>query len=125
MTDKHIATLHDICMAYPDTDEVWEGSVGKPVWKVNGKIFAMQHPMDGNPSVWLKAMPGIQEALIATNPERWFRPPYVGHKGWIGAWLDDDTLWPEIDDLVDDSWRMTAKKTQVKALDAQRAERAS
>lgn len=74
-------TLHEICMSYPGTEEVWEGSVGKPVWKVRGKIYVMQHPMGGKPSVWIKAPKGVQEALVASEPERWFRPPYVGHNG--------------------------------------------
>lgn len=117
--DSLLAPLRDICLAYPATEEVWEGSVGKPVYKVNGKIFAMQHGHEGKPSVWLKAPPGVQEALIATAPERYFRPPYVGHKGWVGAWLDAGTPWPEIEDLVDDSWRMTATKTLVRELEAQ------
>jgi predicted DNA-binding protein (MmcQ/YjbR family) len=51
--------LHDLCMTYPGTDEVWEGSVGEPVWKVRGKIYVMQHPMDDRPSVWLKAPKGV------------------------------------------------------------------
>jgi predicted DNA-binding protein (MmcQ/YjbR family) len=107
-------------MAYPGAEEIWEGSVGKPVWKVNGKIFAMQHPMGGQPSLWLKAPPGVQEALIGTDPERWFRPPYVGHNGWVGTWLDAAVPWPEIEDLVDDAYRMTAKKAQIRELDARR-----
>jgi len=107
-------------MDYPGTEEVWEGSVGKPVWKVRGKIYVMQHPMDGKPSLWIKAPKGVQEALVASDPDRWFRPPYVGHNGWVGTWLDGDIAWPEVEDLIDDAWRMTATKAQVRELDARR-----
>ncbi len=121
-TDVLLRQLHDICMAYPETEEIFEGSVGKPVYKVSGRIFAMQHPVEGAPSMWFKAPPGVQEAQIATAPDRYFRPPYVGHNGWIGTWLDDDIPWPEVADLIDDAWRMTAKKSLIARYDAQHGE---
>ena len=114
-----IQPLRDICLAYPEVEEISEGSVGDPVFKAGGKIFAMQHGVDGKPSIWLKAPAGVQEALVASNPLRTFRPPYVGHRGWVGIWLDDDTDWDEVADLVDDAWRMTAKKTVIRQFDAQ------
>jgi predicted DNA-binding protein (MmcQ/YjbR family) len=89
---------------------------------VSGKIFAMQHQVEGNLSVWMKAPPGVQEALIATNPDRYFRPPYVGHNGWVGTWLNDEIAWPELDDLIDESYRMTATKTLIRELDQIRQE---
>jgi predicted DNA-binding protein (MmcQ/YjbR family) len=113
-----LQSLRELCLAYPGTEEIWEGSVGEPVWKTGGRIFAMQHRMEGRPSLWVKAPPGAQEMLVGSAPDRYFRPPYVGHNGWVGAWLDDTTVWPELDDLVDDSWRMTAKKTLIKQHDA-------
>ena len=121
LPDHLLQSLREICLSFPETEEIWEGSVGAPVWKTGGKIFAMQHQMDGRPSLWMKAPPGAQEMLIGTAPDRYFRPPYVGHKGWVGAWLDETTAWPEIDDLIDDSWRMTAKKRLITAHDAARA----
>jgi len=117
-----LETLHQMCMSYPGTEEVWEGSVGKPVWKVRGKVYVMQHGVDGKPSVWMKAPKGVQEALIARDPDRYFRPPYVGHNGWVGTWLDDGIAWPEVEDLIDDAWRMTANKGLVAELDARRQE---
>lgn len=117
-TNDLIQTLHEICLAYPGTEEVWEGSVGAPVWKASGKIYVMQHGMDGKPSVWIKAPKGVQEALVASDPARWFRPPYVGHNGWVGTWLNEDIAWPEVEDLIDDAWRMTAKKGLIQELDA-------
>jgi len=117
-----LETLHQMCMAYPGSEEIFEGSVGDPVYKVSGKIYVMQHGMDGKSSIWIKAPKGVQEALIARDPDRYFRPPYVGHNGWVGTWLDVGIAWPEVEDLIDDAYRMTAKKGLVAELDAQRQE---
>ncbi len=110
--------LGAICRAFPEAVEIGEGSVGDPVYKVGGKIFAMQHGVSDRMSLWCKAPPGVQEALVAARPDRIFVPPYVGHRGWIGIWLDGDPDWDEIADLIDESYRMTAPKRLLKALDA-------
>ncbi len=120
-----LQTLHEICMAYPGTEEIFEGSVGDPVYKASGKIYVMQHHVGGEPSIWMKAPSGVQEALIATDPSRFFRPPYVGHNGWVGTWLNDGIAWPEIEDLIDDAYRMTAKKSLIRELDAMDGEKAN
>lgn len=122
--DALFQTLHGICMEYPGAEEIFEGSVGDPVYKVSGKIYVMQHQVDGKASLWMKAPAGVQEVLVSTDPARYFRPPYVGHNGWVGAWLDDGIVWPEIDDLIDDAYRMTAKKSLIRELDAMRKDTA-
>ncbi|HEY1390109.1 MAG TPA: MmcQ/YjbR family DNA-binding protein, partial [Ktedonobacterales bacterium] len=96
-----------------------EGGVGNPTFKVRGKIFAMRHPQDGRMSVWLKAPPGAQGALIHTSPRVFFVPPYVGHHGWVGAWLDIglDLDWEQLGELIEESYRMTAPKRLVAQLD--------
>jgi hypothetical protein len=66
--------------------------------------------------MWCKAPPGIQAALVETDPSRYFVPPYVGHRGWVGAWLDVDVDWAEIEGLVHESYRMTAPKRLVAQL---------
>lgn len=115
-----IDPIREICAALPGAEEIAEGSVGDPVWKVRKRIFVMQHPQDGQPSLWMKAPPGIQEALVASNPARWFRPPYVGHNGWVGTWLNESTPWPELEDMIEDAWRLTASKTQIRELETSR-----
>jgi predicted DNA-binding protein (MmcQ/YjbR family) len=100
--------LRELCLRFPEAVEA--GGVGNPSFKVRDKIFAMQHGMDGHPSLWFKARPGVQPALIATDPDRYFVPPYVGHHGWIGAYLDVAVDWAEIADLVKESYRVTAPK---------------
>lgn len=112
--------IHEIRAGLPGSEEIADGSVGDPVWKDRGRIFVMRHGHEGQPSPWMKAPPGIQEALIASDPARWFRPPYVGHNGWVGTWLNGSTPWPELEDMIEDAWRLTASKTQIRELNATR-----
>lgn len=102
--------LRAICLDLPEAaeQETW----GDPTWRVRGKIFAMQKRGDGRVSVWLKVPPGGQEFLIEADPDRFFRPPYVGPKGWIGIRLDGEPGpdWAEIAGLVARSYRMIAPK---------------
>jgi len=115
--DAALEKLRAICLALPEASE--EGGVGAPTFKVRGKIFAMRHPRDGRMSVWLKAPPGAQGALIHTSPQVFFVPPYVGHHGWVGAWLDLDLDldWEHLAELIEESYRMTAPKRLVAILD--------
>ena len=107
-TDDALARLRGICLALPEAMET--GGVGSPSFKVREKIFAMRHPHDGNSSVWCKAAPGVQHSLVHSQPDRYFAPPYVGHHGWVGAWLDAETGWDFLAHLIEQSYRMTAPK---------------
>jgi predicted DNA-binding protein (MmcQ/YjbR family) len=107
--------LRSICLAFPGASE--QGGVGNPSFKVRDKIFAMRHQVGGRMSVWCKAPPGAQGALIHTSPELFFVPPYVGHHGWVGAWLDDNLDWDQLAELIEESYRMTAPKRLVAQLD--------
>src|SRR5689334_18993901 len=100
--------LRAICLALPEATE--GGGVGNPTFRVRDKIFAMQHPVDGRMTVWCKAPAGAQQALVGSDPEHFFVPPYVGHHGWIGLWFDVDLDWELISGLVTDSYRLTAPK---------------
>lgn len=70
----------------------------------------MVHDVGARPSVWFKAPLGTQAMLTEAAPDRFFRPPYVGHKGWIGLWLDVAWDHAEAEALITRSWRMTAPK---------------
>jgi predicted DNA-binding protein (MmcQ/YjbR family) len=107
--------LREICLAFPEAVEA--GGVGNPSFKVREKIFAMQHGHEDRPSVWFKARGGVQELLVGSSPERFFRPPYVGHHGWVGEWLDVELDWDELADLVEESYRMTAPRRLTARLD--------
>jgi predicted DNA-binding protein (MmcQ/YjbR family) len=115
ITDEELEPLRAICLRFPEAVEA--GGVGDPSWKVRDKIFAMQHGHEERPSVWFKAPPGVQELLVGAEPARFFRPPYVGHAGWVGAWLDVALDWEELADFVEESYRMTAPKRVSAELD--------
>ena len=103
-----LARLRAICLALPEAieQETWE----IPTFRVRAKIFAMYTLDDTRPAFWCKAPPGSQTILVGADPERFFVPPYVGHKGWIGVHLDARPDWREIAGLVARSYRMTAPK---------------
>src|SRR3954468_22091580 len=114
MTDQILEKLRTICLALPESVEA--GGVGDPTFKVRDKIFAMRHPMQDRPSLWCKAPPGMQEGLVSGDPDHFFVPPYVGHHGWVGFWLDIDVDWDHLAQLVEQSYRMTAPKRLIKLL---------
>ena len=97
--------LRRICLELPEAveKETWE----IPTFRVRDKIFAMAHDPG---TVWCKAPRGTQEILVGAAPERFFVPPYVGHRGWIGFRLDRGTDWDEVGALIRRSYRMTAPK---------------
>ena len=110
--------LRRICLALPEAGE--KEAWGDPTWRVRDRIFVMQkgNYEGGRPSVWMKAPHGMQSVLVDEDRERFFVPPYVGHKGWIGIYLDgDDPDWEEIADLVEESYRLIAPKRLVARLD--------
>ena len=108
MPQDPTARLRAICLALPEAaeKETW----GAPTFRVRDKIFAMERRDDGRVSMWCKAPPGSQMVLVGADPERFFAPPYVGHRGWIGMRLDDGPDWAEVATLVRRSYRLTAPK---------------
>ena len=103
-----LTRLRAICLALPEAieRETWD----IPTFRVRNKIFVMATTDNGAPSLWCKAPPGAQTVLIEAAPERFFRPPYVGHKGWIGVRLGGAVDWDEVADLVQRSYELTAPK---------------
>ena len=117
MADDVLERLRGICLVLPEATE--QSGVGDPTFKVREKIFAMRHGFDGRPSMWCKSPPGVQGMLVGSAPERFFVPPYVGHHGWVGVWLDIDIDSDEVADLVQESYRLTAPKRLIALLDQQ------
>lgn len=114
--DAVLERLRAICLTFPEAVEA--GGVGSPSFKVREKIFAMRHPMEGRPSLWCKAPAGAQDVLVRAEPARYFVPPYVGHHGWVGIWLDPAEVdWDETAGLIEESYRMTAPKRLVALLE--------
>jgi hypothetical protein len=118
-TDDPLERVRQLCLALPETTE--RLSHGEPTWFVRDKnVFLMyaDHHHDDRLAFWCAAPAGAQQVLVATEPERFFRPPYVGHRGWLGVWLDVPVDWAEIADLIADAYRMIAPKRLLAALDA-------
>jgi hypothetical protein len=108
-----LTRLRKICLSLPEAAEVeaW----GEPTFRVGGKIFAMHssaghHQGQGRESVWMMSIGIEQDLVIRARPDRYFKPPYVGPSGWIGAYLDKNPPWAEIEELLRDAWRRRAPK---------------
>jgi predicted DNA-binding protein (MmcQ/YjbR family) len=108
MTRSPTARLRAICLALPEATE--KEAWGDPTFRVRDKIFAMEKRGDGRVSLWCKAPEGSQAVLVGADPERFFVPPYVGHKGWIGMRLDRKPDWDEMALVVRRSYRLIAPK---------------
>jgi predicted DNA-binding protein (MmcQ/YjbR family) len=110
--------LRAICLALPEASE--RVSHGEPTWFAGkGKVFAMlddHHHGAPHLSVWLPAGLGAQEALIESDPKRYFRPPYVGGSGWVGVVLDTQPDWSQVAWLVEQAYRLVAHKSLVAKL---------
>lgn len=111
-----LARLRALCLALPEAEE--EEAWGDPTWRVRNKIFAMQkgNYEGGRPSLWLKAEGGAQAMLVDGDPRRYFVPPYVGHKGWVGLYLDGRPDWATLSFLVEQSYRLIAPKRLAESL---------
>jgi len=108
MTRSPTARLRAICLALPEASE--KEAWGDPTFRVRDKIFAMEKRGDGRVSLWCKAPEGSQAVLVGADPKRFFVPPYVGHKGWIGMRLDRKPDWNEVAVVVRRSYRLIAPK---------------
>lgn len=108
MPKSPAARLRRICLGFPDAaeQETWD----IPTYRVRGKIFAMQAETQGRIAVWCKGQPGSQAVLVGADPQRFFVPPYVGHKGWVGMWLDRGADWGEVAELMRRSYCLVAPK---------------
>ncbi len=88
MNEDHIGRVRRICLALPETME--KLSHGEPTFFARKRVFCMfanNHHGDGHVAVWIPAEPGAQATLIQSDPQTYFRPPYVGVKGWVGIEL--------------------------------------
>lgn len=106
-----LTRLRAICGAFPEVTE--RPSHGVPTWFVRDKQAFATAWLDGHhdhtfPHLWCAAAPDVQQALVGSRPETFFRPPYVGHRGWVGIRLDRELDWEELADLLRDAYRAVA-----------------
>jgi len=112
-----VERLRAICLALPEATEkiAW----GEPTWRVRGKLFAQlddHHHGADHLAVWLPAGLGEQEAMIFTDPSRFFRPPYVGPRGWVGVRIDRRPSWTQVAALVESAYRQVAPPRLLESL---------
>ena len=114
---RTLERLRGLCLALPETSE-WL-SHGAPTFFVREKrAFLMvltNHHGDGRFAIWCAAAQGMQEMLVESDAERFFRPPYVGHRGWLGVRLDRGVDWDELAGIVEDGYAEVAPSKLVEA----------
>src|SRR4051812_11098695 len=109
-SEEQLLRVRRICSALPGTME--KLSHGEPTFFVGKKVYAMfanNHHNDGHVAIWIPTAPGSRAALIKSSAQKFFFPPYVGVKGWVGIELesmDDD----ELGFYVSEAWKMIAPK---------------
>ena len=103
---RTLERIRRICLALPEVSE--RLSHGAPTFFVRGKrAFVMvltDHHGDGRFAIWCAAPDGLQRMLVEADPERFFVPPYVGHRGWLGVRLDRSLDWDELTGIVEDAF---------------------
>jgi len=115
---EHVRT---ICAALPEVTE--RPSHGTPTFFVRDRKAFVNAWVDGHhdqtfPHLWCAAPEGAQALLVADDPGTYFRPPYVGHRGWVGVRLDGEVEWDDVRDVCEDAYRAVAPRTLVARLDA-------
>jgi hypothetical protein len=114
---KVLGKVREICLALPETSE--RLSHGAPTFFVREKrAFLMvltNHHGDGRFAIWCAAPDGMQKMFVEGDPERFFVPPYVGHRGWLGVRLDHRLNWNELAGIAEDAYVEVAPARLVEA----------
>jgi hypothetical protein len=112
-----LAKLREICLAFPETSE--RLSHGAPTFFVREKrsflMVLTNHHGDGRFAIWCAAPDGMQKMLVEADAERFFVPPYVGHRGWLGVRLDRGIHWDELTGIAEDAYADVAPAKLVEA----------
>jgi hypothetical protein len=113
--EKCKSRLDHICAVLPETTQRPGGERGLHVaYMVRKKTFAYftaDHHGDGRLALTFRAPPFEQTALLASAPDRFFMPPYLGHRGWVGLWLDAPNVdWNEVEECMIEAFRLAAPK---------------
>ena len=117
MRNNQLERVRRMCLAQLETSE--KLSHGEPTFFVHKKVFVMfanNHHNDGHVAVWLPVPPGIQATLIEMEPDIFFKPPYVGGRGWIGIELSRISD-EELQFYIQVAWELIALKRLLAKLD--------
>ncbi len=118
MAQDPLEAIRAIIEPLPETRE--SVSHGAPTWWGGRRTFACFHDGaydEGRRAVWIKAEDGVQPELIEMDPERFYRPKYLGPSGWVGVRLEGDVDWEQVRVLLLDGYRLVAPKRALKQLD--------
>ncbi|MGY1942070.1 MmcQ/YjbR family DNA-binding protein [Nocardia asiatica] len=114
-----LARIRAICLGLPESTE--RPSHGSPTFFVRAKTaftyFMEDRHREPGATIWCPAPAGVQAELVAAEAARFFVPPYVGHRGWIGVRLDIEPDWDEVAEIVHDGYRVVAPKRLAALLD--------
>ena len=114
---RTLERIRKLCLALPETNE--RPSHGAPTFFVRDKrpfvMVLTDHHGDGRFAIWCPAPPGLQQMLVEADPERFFVPPYVGHRGWLGFGLDRSLDWEELAGIAEDAYAEVAPPKLVEA----------
>src|SRR5713226_932218 len=115
--DAVLARMRELCLGLPETSE--RLSHGAPTFFVRGKrsflMVLTDHHGDGRFAIWCAAAAGMQAMLVEADPERFFVPPYVGHRGWLGVRLDRGLDWNELAGIAEEAYAEVAPAKLVEA----------
>jgi hypothetical protein len=115
--ERVLDRLRGLCLALPETSE--RPSHGAPTFFVRGKraflTVLTNHHGDGRFAIWCAAPEGMQELLVEADGDLYFRPAYVGHRGWLGVRLDRGLDWDELAGIVEDAYAEVAPPALVEA----------
>lgn len=102
--------IRAICSSLPEVTE--RDSHGEATSFVGKRVFvtSADRHHDDRRAVWIAAPDGVQETLVEWDPARFFRPPYVGGRGWVGVYLDVAVDWDELDARIVDAYRLIAPR---------------
>jgi hypothetical protein len=109
-SEQHVKRVRRICAALPESTE--KLSHGEPTFFVGKKVFVMcvnNHHNDGHIAVYVPVSPGLQAVLIATSPQKFFNPPFVGVRGWVGIELGQISN-EDLASYIQEAWRIIAPK---------------
>ncbi len=109
--ERLLAKIRKICLALPETSE--RLSHGEPAFFFREKKSFLNmdtyHHGSSHYSAWVAAPMGSQDLLVRSDPERFFVPPYVGHRGWVGVILDADLDWDQVASVIADGYAQVAQ----------------
>ena len=105
-----LAQVRTLCLALPEASERPSHGEAAFFFKEKKSFLNMDtyHHGASHYSAWVAAPLGAQDTLVRSDPEHFFVPPYVGHRGWVGVILDTEPDWDQIERVIADGYALVA-----------------